>query len=140
MLLVRAAIASFVLASSLVLANASPVKALVCTLDAAYTSVFEDGRFSSQAANDTMQFVYASIDIPNRSAQFIGNAGAVSVTALAEGNKLVFIERTDTGNYTMTSVAMIGDKYPVVHSRQMFLPFAKMSISSIYNGFCEARY
>jgi len=113
--------------------------ALVCPLHSAYFSVYDGDKYrTGTSAEETLPLTFAAIDVPRRSAQLIGNAGASSVTALAEADKIVFIERTDSGNYTTTSVSMIDARFPAVHTRQMFM--GSHILTSVFEGFCEARY
>ncbi|MEP3113017.1 hypothetical protein [Nisaea sp.] len=88
-----------------------------------------------------MSFVIAAIDYAQGTAQLIGAAGAVPL-ALIKGNSSVsFVEVTNYGNVTLTTVFPDPNsktEFSVVHSRHM-AGFAGAVVSQ-WLGHCQGRW
>ena len=114
-------------------------KAIVCEFTSRHSANF-DPRYQPNKTGERLALTFASIDVAARSAQLIGNAGAATVTLFASEGKLNFVEVTDGGNITMTSVFALvpsGDPMPAVHSRHMMM--LGMALVSQFTGSCAPR-
>lgn len=137
-----AQIAAFsVLAAGVAAAETAIPSALVCAFDTASVSIYEDGVFTTTQKPERLAFTIASIDLAQRSAQLIGSVGVSPLLADAAPNQLVFLEATQTGNMTFTTVFLEprrGFVVSAVHSRHMLMSGGP--IVSQYVGTCDAKY
>lgn len=135
---VGCAFAAFVLAG-LSSAAADIPKALVCSFTGSGFSSLEDGSFQTKRTGDQLSITYASINPTGGTAQVIGNAGAADVLLMAEKSSLHFLERTGSGNLTLTTVYLAGSsqRFRAVHSRHVGT--GERPLVSQYLGNCDAR-
>ena len=79
-------------------------RSLKCEFTTSATAKWDSGSPVSEAGPDRLALVFDAIDIKKGEARLIGNQGATDVIVAATPAGLTFIERTDGGNFMMTSV------------------------------------
>ena len=101
---------------------------------AAFTVESKDGRGMEP-------FIFAAINLQNRTAQLIGNAGSADVKIVVGSLGLTFVEITPAGNLNITAVSNYEEPasgiFRAVHSRNSNIVGA--IVASQYYGTCEAR-
>lgn len=116
--------------------------ALVCQFTPRHTANL-DPSYRATSSSERLSFTFAAINRTALTAQMVGNAGAANVHLVEGRGVLHFLELTDTGNLTTTSVfeseAKPGAPIPAVHSRHMTL-FGNMPIVSQYTGSCDPKF
>lgn len=86
--------------------------------------------------------IFAALNPDTRSAQFVGNIGATTVTMIATGTTWSFVEVTDTGNVNVTQVFLWDEPqaaagiYRAIHSRHSSL--MGVIVASQHYGHCKA--
>jgi hypothetical protein len=85
-------------------ANPSPLpETLKCIYDFSISAQYKDGKWESEK-NKGFNFVLTNINIQNRSASIIGNAGSAGIDVVATTKAITFVELTPAGNYNLTSI------------------------------------
>jgi hypothetical protein len=115
--------------------------AFVCEFTTGLFSAPEGARFVTSDAPDTMSMTYASIDQEGGTAQMIANMGAADVTLLVGRNVVHFLEATEAGNLTLTTIHSASHpegRFFASHSRH--IGSTKELLVSQYFGFCEAKW
>ena len=127
------------------LANPSPLpETMKCIYEFSISAEYKDGQWESEK-NKGFSFVYTNIDIQNRSARLVGNAGSEDVDVVATTKAITFVELTPAGNYNLTSIFLpyklqdSDSTFLSVHSRHInmsSLPYPLDPIPSQYYGKC----
>jgi len=105
----------------------------------------EDGK--TNIRNDQFQsgkdfLIIDSIDTKTGRARLIGNVGAIDIFVFTSQSGLHFLEKSEAGNITLTSVFVLkikdNDKYIAVHTRHhSMVPIVPTVAPSQYHGSCE---
>jgi hypothetical protein len=107
-------------------------RSIRCDFVDAATKTWDDGRFAT--SKEKLSLIYDSIDVPQRSARLIGNAGATDVYVFLTDEGLHFLEITASGNVTLTT-AFKSSGRPAAHSRHVNLDSGP--VVSQYHGHCR---
>jgi len=114
-------------------------KSLRCDIGAGGAVRWQSGK--PQVKSDRLDVVlhFDAIDHKKRSARLIANAGASDVVVLMTESGLTFVERTQSGNLTFTTVfaeyAPNSRDFIAVHSRHV--TGAGLPMPSQYHGACK---
>lgn len=108
-----------------------------CIFNRSHIAEWNKNKFSEQDSNSKISLTYI-YDIVLEKAYMIGNNGVSNVIHILSGDKITFIERTPSGNMTMTTVySSKNDKHAAVHSRH--IEFIGGSVNSQYYGYCMVK-
>jgi len=112
------------------------IKTLKCTFNNGAYLDGKDVKTTSRPFGDNPTLVIDSINIKNKTARAIGNAGADDMVILDADGMLTLIGRTVSGNLIFTGITKEDDgKFYIVTSRHMLL--GKEPIFSQSYGICE---
>ena len=115
-------------------------RSLKCEFTTSATAKWDSGSPVSEAGPDRLALVFDAIDIKKGEARLIGNQGATDVIVAATPAGLTFIERTDGGNFMMTSVVpwhgSEGDFSAVTSRHIAWVGLYKPPIASQLYGAC----
>lgn len=120
------------------------VKALKCSFEAASSGTWKEGAPQVQAREQQLLFEVRSIDVQEGTAEYVGTAGTVYLSAVLSGWSLYFVENA-VGQLNVTTVfgqEAAPGKLKAVHSRHGYLQMAvgrfvsEPSVSQSY-GTCE---
>jgi hypothetical protein len=117
----------------------SAVKAYVCDFTTGQTTSWNTNWASPESEAFASQTVFVFKE--KSRAQMIGHSGAADVLVVSGDLSFHFLERTDTGNFTLTTVFADVERpgfFPAVHSRHMNI-FGQPRISQL-RGSCTARH
>lgn len=113
-------------------------RSLKCEFLVGVSTTWDTGKPVSEKATMSGAMVFDSIDHKNNSARLIGNIGASDLMTIATAESITFLEVTDSGNVTITTVfpefVGKGRKFIGVHTRHVS---ANGPIPSQYHGACE---
>jgi hypothetical protein len=129
---------------SMIDAAVAQPRAFVCEFTSRHSGTLKPAYVQErgQGAGHGLSITFASVDLTKGTAQMVGNAGAAPVTVLANEGRMHFVEVTDAGNLSVTSVFVLsrsGEQLPAVHSRHMALLGASAVVSQ-YTGTCTPRF
>ena len=85
-------------------ANSLPLpETMKCIYEFSISAEYKDGQWETEK-NKGFSFVFTNINIENRSARLVGNAGSAEVDVVATTKAITFVELTPGGNYNLTSI------------------------------------
>jgi hypothetical protein len=100
---------------------------------------YDEAEWSVKVLNEKLDLTFAGLNPQQGKAQLIGNAGASDLRFWKGAWTWNFVEVTDTGNVTTTTVfdASNGKDFPAVHSRHTSV--VGEPLPSQYRGICAAK-
>lgn len=117
------------------------VRSLKCDFTTAGTVRWDNGTPRAEAVTDQLSLHFDALDLKDGKARLIGNQGASDVVAFGTPAGVTFFERTDAGNFNMTSVypwTGADGGFVAVTSRHIALVgFYKPPIASQLYGACK---
>jgi hypothetical protein len=114
------------------------VKSLKCEFPSLVVNAWEKDHPMPQLEKQDFTFHIDGIDLSQKKARMIGNAGSENLITVVGNGVLHFIERTPSGNLNITSVFAARSKmhkFKAVHSRHVFLIVRPLP-SQAY-GYCQ---
>jgi hypothetical protein len=131
--------ATALLASLGTAAFATEPKAFVCKFTQGASARYDEAEWSVKVLNEKLDLTFAGLNPQQGKAQLIGNAGASDLRFWKGAWTWNFVEVTDTGNVTTTTVfdASNGKDFPAVHSRHTSV--VGEPLPSQYRGICAAK-
>ena len=127
------------------LANPSPLpETLKCIYDFSTSADYKDGKWETEK-NKGFSFIFTNVNIQNRSARLVGNAGSANVDVVATTKAITFVELTLAGNYNLTSIFLpyklkdSDSTFLSVHSRHINMsssPYPLDPMPSQFYGKC----
>ena len=117
----------------------SQTQSFRCNFSDGLITNWESGKQTSKREGKMTELVFDQLDVKKGTGRMIGNSGSENVQVISGDGSVHIVERTPSGNMTITTVYTTPQKnpneFPVVHSRHMNLmsgPFP-----SQYVGLCK---
>ena len=136
---------AFIALSGSAWANPSPLpETMKCIYEFSISAEYKDGQWETEK-NKGFSFVFTNINIQNRSARLVGNAGSANVDVVATTKAITFVELTLAGNYNLTSIFLpyklkdSDSTFLSVHSRHINMsssPYPLDPMPSQFYGKC----
>ena len=116
----------------------SQTQSFRCNFSDGLITNWESGKQTSKREEKMTELVFDQIDVKKGSGRMIGNSGSENVQVLSGDGSIHIVERTPSGNMTITTIFNTPQKnpnqFPVVHSRHMNL---NGPLPSQYVGLCN---